>query len=82
MDANSGAILDKSAGYWPFYPGEPNGGTLENCATIWAARGAWNDYQCRDALLGFCMIQAKPRFKIRGNAIQSSFMQAFNIGSL
>ncbi len=64
----------------PFYPGEPNGGTLENCIMIWMARDAWNDLNCGSSIMGFCHVQRKPVFKIRG--LPSSSTIAFNLRTL
>ena len=38
-DVNTGKALD----YDIWWPGEPNGGVLENCAVSWPTRGAWID---------------------------------------
>ena len=64
-DANTGEPLTSEM-FKPFYPGEPNGGTLENCVMVWALRDAWNDLSCDRYLTGFCHVHRKPRFKIRG----------------
>ena len=63
----TGKVLTKEDGFWPWYPGEPNGGTLENCAVVWANRDAWNDFMCFEKALSFCNIQPRPRLVMRGN---------------
>ena len=65
-DANTGEVLRKEDGYWPFYPGEPNGGRFENCVVVWPARDAWNDFNCKQRAYGFCNMQPRPRFVLRG----------------
>ena len=54
----------------PWYYGEPNGNTLENCAVIWPYRKAWNDLSCgglNGKACGFCEFETYPDFEIRGN---------------
>jgi hypothetical protein len=58
--------LLEDGGFWPFYPGEPNGEYVENCAVVWPAKNAWNDYMCSLRTLGFCHIPTRPRYKLRG----------------
>ncbi len=67
VDVNTGEVITKDNGYWPFFAGEPNGGDLENCAVVWPARKAWNDAICTVKSFGFCRMQARPRFFMRGN---------------
>ena len=55
----SGEVLQKEKGFWPFYPGEPNGELLENCATVWTTRNAWNDLTCSERSYAFCHIQTR-----------------------
>ena len=68
--ANSltGKVLRKEDGYWPWYPGEPNGGVLENCAVVWPIRNGWNDYMCFQKAYGYCKIQPRPILIIRGES--------------
>ena len=56
--------MSKSLLLWS--PGEPNGETLENCATLWVARGVWNDAPCDYPFYGSCFIEARPRMNLRG----------------
>jgi hypothetical protein len=63
---NTGEILRESNGFWPFYPGEPNGERMENCAVIWPSRDAWNDFLCAGSNFGFCQMQVRPRLRLRG----------------
>ena len=65
-DALTEKVLRKEDGYWPWYPGEPNGGTLENCAVVQAKRDAWNDFMCFEKVYGFCQIQPRPNLILRG----------------
>ena len=61
-DVNTGRALD----YDIWWPGEPNGGVLENCAVSWPTRAAWIDYMCFETAKGFCNIQPRPRLIMRG----------------
>jgi hypothetical protein len=74
-DVNTGEILNKSGRFWPFFPGEPNGETNENCVAVWSDRRAWNDLGCSGYAYGFCNLPIRPRFKLRGKAaISSNFL--------
>ena len=64
--ALTGKELKKEDGYWPWYPGEPNGGVLENCAVVWAIRDGWNDFMCFEKAFGYCLIQPRPNLILRG----------------
>ena len=66
VNANTGEMLRKEDGYWPFFPGEPNGGSLESCVVVWPARNAWNDFNCGIGVYGFCHMEPRPRFVLRG----------------
>ena len=60
------------------FPGEPNGGNLENCAVVWPDRNAWNDAPCSHLLNGFCHMQPRPRFVLRGRKILQNWKRYFN----
>ncbi|KAI8504762.1 hypothetical protein Bbelb_178800 [Branchiostoma belcheri] len=45
-----------STGFTDWYPGEPNGGSLENCVQYW--RQTWNDRSCTDQLGFTCEVRA------------------------
>ncbi|XP_078688578.1 polycystin family receptor for egg jelly-like isoform X2 [Branchiostoma floridae x Branchiostoma belcheri] len=45
-----------STGFTDWYPGEPNGGSLENCVQYW--RRTWNDRSCTDQLGFTCEVRA------------------------
>ncbi len=53
-------------GYHPWYLGEPNGNTEENCGVVWADRGAWNDDSCSKEACGFCQLERAPVMTLRG----------------
>ncbi len=73
-DVNTGRPL--SAGdYQPWWPGEPNGGIIENCAVVWAFRDMWNDYTCDIELCGFCELEEVPVFQIRGGSCSLSLWE-------
>ena len=65
----TGKILKEDGGFWPWGPGEPNGGVLENCAAVFPLRNnTWMDVRCEGNtwVYGFCEIQPRPRLIIRG----------------
>ena len=65
----TGKVLRKEDGFWPWKPGEPNGGTMENCATVYVspAGSGWEDNVCDNSdAFAFCRIQPKPRLIMRG----------------
>ena len=64
-DINTGQVLTEGA-YQPWFPGEPNGRTVENCAIIWFNRDAWNDQVCDIHLCGYCELEEAPILNIRG----------------
>ena len=55
-----------SDGFHPWYLGEPNGDTLENCAVVWPLRNAWNDVSCSFPTCSFCELERAPDIQIRG----------------
>lgn len=62
-NTHTGEVLQKRNGFWPFYPGEPNGELLENCAMVWTTRNAWNDLICTERMYTFCHIQTRDRIE-------------------
>ena len=56
-NAVTGESLSK--GFWPFYPGEPNGERMENCVAVWVAKNAWNDFSCSWKSHPFCRIKTR-----------------------
>ena len=67
-NALSGKELKEEDGFWPWYPGEPNGGILENCAVVWPIRNGWNDYMCFQEAYGYCKILPRPILIMRGES--------------
>ena len=56
-NVNTGKVLEKKSSLYDiWWPGEPNGGVLENCAVSWPTRGQWFDYMCFETAKGFCNI--------------------------
>ena len=55
----------------PWYFGEPNGASLENCAVIWPYRRSWNDVQCSHGGCGFCNFEVFPDLILRGTLFTS-----------
>ena len=55
--------------YQPWYFGEPNGNTIENCQTVWPYRDAWNDLSCTDKTVFFCEFEQAPYLQMRGMSI-------------
>ena len=43
VDGDTGTIALEEGAFAPWYFGEPNGNTTENCAIVWVNRNAWND---------------------------------------
>ena len=70
MNPYTGEILEKENGFWPFYAGEPNGGTLENCVVVWLHRSSMNDQLCDSKTpYGFCNMLPRPTFVLRGDVM-------------
>jgi hypothetical protein len=63
VDVNSGKAV---GAYQPWYFGEPNGDTIENCAMVWPARNAWNDLACSNKRCSFCYMSVAPYLNFRG----------------
>ena len=70
----NGKLLNRGDGFWPWLVGEPNGGTLENCACVVASQNGWNDYMCFEKTKGFCRIQPRPKLILRGNFQKKLYM--------
>ncbi len=50
--------------------GEPNGGTIENCATMQHEKdGRWNDMPCLFELCSVCELETYPLFNLRGTLL-------------
>ncbi len=64
-----GKVLPAESSLW--FPGEPNGDRMENCAVVWAERAAWNDIMCERPTPGFCFIHTRPSFKLRGAELRT-----------
>ena len=74
IDPNTGEeMYETTGGFHPFHPGEPNGGSLENCIQVWPHKNSWNDYRCGYRAASFCNIEGRPRFKIRGLHCELNF---------
>ena len=63
--SNSGKLLAPDA-FQPWAPGEPNGGTLENCGIVEAGMDVWLDTECCDKYCSFCKIEKMPKIQMRG----------------
>ena len=50
----------------PWYIGEPNGDTLENCGVVWPVEGTWNDIDCSRKFCSFCDLDRLPDLELRG----------------
>ena len=68
----TGKALNRDDGFWPWLVSEPNGGTLENCASVVAKYNGWNDFICFEKTKGFCKIQPRLRLILRGKKIECS----------
>ena len=78
-DANTGVPLTKDM-YQPWYLGEPNGDTLENCVIVWSPKDAWNDDGCNKEFCGFCELERAPDVQIRGSATTHKHGLAVSVG--
>ena len=73
VDVIEGRDLDATVDNQPFFLGQPNGGSLENCASADAkvvSEQSWYDARCDDSILSFCTIDKNPLLQIRGEYIQ------------
>lgn len=69
VDVIDGSVLDTIADFMPFFVGQPNGGSFENCASADAkvlSEKSWYDARCDDSILSFCTIYKNPLLQIRG----------------
>ncbi len=62
----NGAPVIRGSSFWPFTAGESNGDRKENCAVTYIGKWGWNDLMCGSLAYGYCRMQARQRFKIRG----------------
>ncbi len=68
MANNQSKMLEKDD-FQPWFPGEPNGNTAENCLTVATSSGvksAWFDTSCEKQECYFCNISRMPIIQIRG----------------
>lgn len=65
VDVNTGEVL-KPSDYQPWFYGEPNGDTVENCVVVWTMRQSWNDLSCDKTAWHFCHFERSPYFQLRG----------------
>ncbi len=72
-DVSTGRPLAKGDFTAWFAPhAEPNGDRLENCAVVWSARKAWNDYSCSWRYCTYCELERVPDVQIRGSTYMGS----------
>ncbi len=65
VNANTGEVMTEDM-FSDWGLGEPNGKTMENCATI-RTMGYWNDHACFSSTCGFCEFDEPPIYIMRGN---------------
>ena len=65
VNVDTGAKLDDSS-MEVWNPGEKNGGTLENCVIVKTSTGRMHDFPCDVQYPGFCLMDRRPRIKVRG----------------
>ena len=65
-NANDPSDVLVPSSFKPWYLGEPNGDTLENCVVVWPIRNAWNDVECNFPTCSFCELERAPDIQIRG----------------
>ena len=68
VNVDTGLPLENSVANWN--PGEPNGGTLENCVVVLLSSGKMYDFPCDAQSHGLCYIVPRPRVKVRGEEVQ------------
>ena len=72
INVDTGLPLSSSKENW--YPGEPNGGALENCIAVKNITGRMYDFPCHVNYHGLCYITSRPRMKIRGEMCHFQLM--------
>ena len=69
VDINEGRDLSNMLHFQPFFLGQPNGHTSENCASADSTlpyTKSWYDTRCDRSLLSFCKISQNIQVQIRG----------------
>ncbi|CAM6054348.1 unnamed protein product [Sphagnum tenellum] len=72
-NVNNASDVLKSSDFQPWYYGEPNGDTMENCGVVSIGWNMWNDVTCDVLLCGFCDLERAPDIQIRGLCKESLF---------
>ena len=65
-----------------FSIGEPNGGRIENCATVVLNEFEFKDSRCHSDRYGFCVLTRRPSFTLRGdlgNEVDSQYFWMENL---
>jgi hypothetical protein len=52
--------------FQPWYPGEPDGESLQNCVGVSARTNTWADVSCSKKMCGFCDMESLPALTFRG----------------
>ncbi|CAM6054349.1 unnamed protein product [Sphagnum tenellum] len=72
-NVNNASDVLKSTDFQPWYYGEPNGDTMENCGVVSIGWNMWNDITCDVLICGFCDLERAPDIQIRGLCKESLF---------
>ncbi len=79
VSANNASKMLGKEDFQPWFLGEPNGYTEENCLTVMTRSGVksvWFDTSCDRPECFFCSISRMPTIQLRGKAL-SSFASIF-----
>ena len=52
--------------YHPWYEGQPDGGTRQNCGVVWGNTNSWSDEDCSHESCTICDIPTKKAVILRG----------------
>ena len=61
-------------GFTNWAPGEPNGGTKQNCARIMFSKKQWASAKCSQEFCAMCKLPHNKKFLIRGKQSISKFL--------
>ena len=74
IDKNNGKVVDME-GIW--YPGEPNGGDLQDCTTYFTLDSKHSDVHCNDMYPYVCAWKGTTLFTLRGLCARSNVVEQF-----
>jgi hypothetical protein len=59
--------------FQPWYPGEPNGESIQNCVGVAARDNSWSDVPCSKKMCGYCEMDRLPDLRLRGETCRKVF---------